>query len=124
MRRTLVALLGCALLVAVFVPLAIGAEAEPTLNHAEQQLAATNTPESSAALLAVQALEVTPMTDTELDQIIGAAPIIMTIGVAPTEIIPGFSIGVESVFELDLGTGQFDFSIGTLLAIAGSLDLF
>lgn len=124
MRKTLMALLGCALLAVVFAPMAIGAEAEPTLIETDQRVVSADPLEPSANLLAVQGLEVTPMTDTELDQIVGASPIIVAIEAPAIELFPGFSIGLDGLFSLDLGNGEFNFAIESIVGLVGSLDLF
>jgi hypothetical protein len=69
-----IALLGCSLFLAICVPAVMSAEAIPNsleLDKAE----ATRSPEQHTALLAIQSLNVIPMTDNELDQIVGAARI-------------------------------------------------
>lgn len=120
MRKILVALLGCVCLATVLVPMAMGAEAGPTPNQVEQPVAPAAQLEPSEGLLAIQSLGATPMTDAELDQVVGAAAIVVAVALNDFNVF-GIGFAFLGEFTLDLDQGLFTF--GTVTTVGGSLPL-
>jgi hypothetical protein len=118
MRKILIALLGCVLLAAVLVPMAIGAEAGPTPNQVEQPVAPAAQLEPSEGLLAIQSLGATPMTDAELDQVVGAAAIVVAVGLEDFNVF-GIGFAFAGLFTLDLDQGSFIFD--TVTTVGGTI---
>jgi hypothetical protein len=112
MRKTLMALLGCVCLAAVLVPMAMGAEAGPTPNQVEQPVAPAAQLEPSEGLLAIQSLGATPMTDAELDQVVGAAAIVVDVALNDFNVF-GIGLAFLGNFTLDLDQGTFSFLTAT-----------
>jgi hypothetical protein len=104
MRSTLIALLGCMLLVGVCVAPAMAAEKS----------------ESSGALLAVRSLDVTPLTDEQLDQVVGTANIFLAIALDTVQFGP-FAVALDASVVLNLDNGAFEAI--DLLASVGPITL-
>jgi hypothetical protein len=98
--------------------MAMGAEAGPTPNQVEQQVVPAAQLEPSEGLLAIQSLGATPMTDAELDQVVGAAEVVVGIALNDFNVF-GISLAFLGDFTLDLDQGSFSFL--TVTTVGGTL---